>query len=69
MAQQGCCRPNWALLKIAAAVGARAIEDILGAVRTERTFESTDKGLFGFRWKVLVAAFTIGAQIQHGGLR
>jgi hypothetical protein len=51
----------------AAAIGAFALEHAICAGRTVGAFEGADAGLRSRRVEVLVAAFAVGAHLEHGG--
>jgi hypothetical protein len=55
------------LHEIAVAVGADAMQNRVGALRAERTFETTDPGIRRLRWQISVATFAIRFQQQHDG--
>src|SRR5690554_6645003 len=50
--------------KVAAAVRAYACQDPIGALGTERTLEGANDCL-RVRWQILVAAFTVRAELKH----
>jgi hypothetical protein len=61
-----CARANWPRHEISAAIGANALEDIIGASGAEGAFEGADPGLAALRRQVLVAAFAIRSKVEHG---
>src|SRR5262245_57762057 len=55
-----------ALDEVATAIGAGAAQDVLGAAAAEGAFEGADQGVGRVGREVLVAAFAVGAQLEHG---
>jgi hypothetical protein len=58
-------RADGALREIAAAVRANAVEPMLNALRAERAFERADHRVRGIGWKIFVAAFATGSELEH----
>ena len=59
-------RPPWSHNQLTAAVGANAIELAAGAVAAERAFKGADSSTNRFVRKIFVAAFAVGAELEHG---
>ena len=59
-------RPSWSHNQLTAAVGANAIELTAGAVAAGRAFKGVDARLRRLAGQILVAAFAVGAELEHG---
>ena len=60
-------RTPWSGQQFAATVRACALQALIGTVTAEGALERTDQRLSRVGGQITVAAFTVGAQLQHGG--
>ena len=59
---------HWATYQFATAVGADALQMVVGALGAKGAFKGADACIERRRRQVAVAAFTVGAQLEHGGV-